>query len=60
MRATPAEVFLENLEQIWPEDALDYMPRERAYEELKRLTGQDFGYDVEKWKSWLRTHRFLR
>jgi hypothetical protein len=26
---------------------------ERAYAELMRLTGQDFGYDTKAWERWL-------
>lgn len=30
--------------------------REKSYELLKSLTGQDFGYDQAKWKEWLINH----
>ncbi len=36
---------------------LHYVSREAAYEELKKLTGQDFGYDVAKWREHLRANR---
>ena len=31
-----------------------YLPEEKAYSQLKELSGQDFGYDVEKWKLWFK------
>ena len=55
MSAMPAEVLLDNLEGVWPEDALEFMPKERAYQELKALTGEDWGYDVEKWRACLKS-----
>jgi hypothetical protein len=39
-----------------PEDSFA-MPREVAYKRLKNETGQDFGYDVEKWREWLWNNR---
>lgn len=30
------------------------LSKEDAYEKLKNITGQDFGYDIELWKEWLR------
>ena len=34
--------------------AVPRVSRETAYEELKRLTGQDFGYDVKAWRQWFK------
>jgi hypothetical protein len=31
-----------------------HCPREIVYEELKRHTGQDFGYDIKAWRQWLK------
>jgi hypothetical protein len=31
-----------------------YLPRETAFNRLKQLTGQDFGYDAEAWKKWFK------
>lgn len=36
---------------------LHHMTPEAAYQELKQRTGQDFGYDVEKWRAYLRANR---
>ena len=33
------------------------MTKEDAYKMLKSLTNQDFGYDVNVWKNWLKKHR---
>jgi hypothetical protein len=30
---------------------------EEAAQELREVTGQDFGLDADKWADWLRTHR---
>jgi hypothetical protein len=54
-RLSPFEFLLRNLEGIpdgMPRDSW-YMSQERAYSELKRQTGQDFGYDVDAWAQWL-------
>ncbi|MDY0095904.1 MAG: hypothetical protein RBT80_24675 [Candidatus Vecturithrix sp.] len=57
MRITPIEFLLENLEQAFPKDSLSYIPQEQAYEELKEVTGVDFGYDVMQWKQWLKNRK---
>jgi hypothetical protein len=31
--------------------------KEEARLQLKRLTGEDFGLDAEKWSEWIKTHR---
>src|SRR5262249_32743289 len=33
-------------------DSMYYLPKATAYEELKKLTGQDFGYDDMLWEEW--------
>ncbi len=57
MRALPIKIFLMNLEQTLPQDSLYYMPKEQAYEELKKATGVDFGDNVVKWKQWLQNNK---
>jgi hypothetical protein len=52
MFASPFEVRMLNLRQELPEHSICYMTKEEAYEELKKETGQDFGYDVHKWEEW--------
>lgn len=34
----------------------EYLSRKEAYAQLKLHTGQDFGYDVDKWEQWVRDH----
>jgi hypothetical protein len=51
MWATPFEIMLANLRQRNP-DPMYYKPRVEAYEELKRITGQDFGYNDLRWEEW--------
>jgi len=52
MFASPFEVWMMNLSQEIPKHSLHYMTKEEAYEELKKETGQDFGYEVDKWEEW--------
>jgi len=50
--------LLLNLEgKVIPRTRRDYLPREKAYEMLKKDTGQDFGYDVKAWKKWLEENK---
>jgi hypothetical protein len=51
------ELLLQGLAGDAPPRSLGYMSPEAAYEELKRRTGQDFGYDVENWREYIRGHR---
>jgi hypothetical protein len=55
MRLTVEQILLRCLEGKMPQNSLAYMSVEEAYEELKRDTGQDFGYDVKAWKQWFKT-----
>jgi hypothetical protein len=48
------ELLLRNLAQTIPQNRRGYMPREKAYEELKKHTLQDFGYDARAWKRWFK------
>jgi hypothetical protein len=59
MWASPFEMLLANLRQQMP-DPMYQMCRAKAYEELKKLTGQDFGYDDKLWEEWgFRNDMFL-
>jgi hypothetical protein len=49
--------LLRNLGGMIPRDALPYMSPEEAHKLLMSETGQDFGYDVERWRQWLRENR---
>lgn len=34
------------------------MSKEQAYERLKKLTKEDFGYDIEAWKEYFDQHDY--
>ncbi len=36
-----------------------FMPRKEAYRQLKESTGQDFGFDVGRWKTWLLENGYI-
>ena len=63
MRLKPYQILLYNLkEKFHPDDGATrriYMTKEDAYNMLKTLTEQDFGYDVEKWEEWLKEKKKL-
>ncbi len=59
-RITPVEGFLLNLQQKIEKGRREYLPRDAAYEKLKDLTGEDFGYDAEEWRTWIKKHGLLR
>jgi hypothetical protein len=56
-RLTMGQLLLSNLAEQMPIGGWGYMTKEAAREQLKKLTGQDFGYDLKAWKTWLREHR---
>jgi hypothetical protein len=37
-------------------DNLYFMTPQRAADELREKTGQDFGLDADRWEAWLRGH----
>lgn len=50
------ELLIANLrEELWP-GRREYLTKEQAYEQLKYHTGQDFGFDIERWEQWVREH----
>ena len=49
----PHEGFLKNLRQEIHPDSRAYLSREDAYVQLRRATGQDFGYDADAWERWI-------
>jgi hypothetical protein len=53
MRISPEELFIENLDEQISKESMQYMPKERALDALKKISGEDFEYDVDKWKKWL-------
>ena len=44
----PFDTLIANLKGEVPR-SLYYMPKELAYEELKMISGEDWGYDAEAW-----------
>jgi hypothetical protein len=54
MRIKLSELLLLNLEEKLSEQHHIYRTKEEAYQELKHLTGQDFGYDIAAWEKWFR------
>jgi hypothetical protein len=50
------ELLLRGLEGTSDPNSLRYISREAAYLELRQRTGQDFGYDIEKWREYVRLH----
>lgn len=56
----PLEGLLKNLKQEIPSyRRREYLTRERAYELLKQWTGQDFGFDADKWGDWVHENQDL-
>ena len=54
MRLKPIERLLKNLAgDIPPRMRREYLSAEVAYEKLKKMTGEDFGLDLEKWTEWV-------
>jgi hypothetical protein len=47
------ELLIANLREEIPKGTMPYMSRDEAYKELKVGTGQDFGFDGNKWKEWI-------
>jgi hypothetical protein len=55
-RLTPVQGLLMNLNQEIEPGRREYLSKEQAYKRLKELTGQDLGYDVEKWGKWFKSN----
>ena len=51
------EILLRGLAETATPNTLSYVSRDDAYTELKRRTGQDFGYDLDKWREYIRANR---
>jgi hypothetical protein len=51
------EMLLRGLAGEADPNTLSYISREAAYAQLKRRTEQDFGYDVEKWREYIRANQ---
>lgn len=50
------ERFLENLRGEWGPGMSHYCSRDVALDGLRKITGQDFGYDCDAWDTWIRSH----
>jgi hypothetical protein len=51
------QILLANLEGAVPKGTLAYLPRGDVLGELRVWTGQDFGYDAARWRTYLRDQR---
>jgi len=56
-RLAPFQGLLLNLEGKIEPGSPAYLPKEDAYGRLKQWTGQDFHYDVQAWRTWLKEHK---
>jgi hypothetical protein len=54
-RLTLVEGLLQNLASQIEPSRREFLSREEARATLKTMTGQDFGYDVRRWREWFRT-----
>ena len=57
----PVELLLLNLEGAFdPSYVFLYIDREVALGGLRERTGQDFGYDSNRWRQWLQDNNYPR
>jgi hypothetical protein len=49
----PFDLLRTNLREMLPPDAFNYIPKSQCLAELRRLSGEDFGEDVNAWLNWL-------
>jgi hypothetical protein len=55
VRAKPAELYILNLQERIPQAfRFAYYPKEEALELLRELSGEDFGFDADRWIQWAR------
>ena len=57
MQLYPHQVFLLALEGMTSLYGRPMPSKEEARQRLRQLTGQDFGYDAERWREWLSRNR---
>lgn len=50
-------ILIRNLEGTFPHDLPYYSSKKEAYERLKEITGEDFGYDGKAWRDWYKKFR---
>jgi hypothetical protein len=54
MTLTPTQLYLKNLKGEIPSYMRrEYRSKEQALEMLRAMTGQDFGFDVQRWEEWI-------
>jgi hypothetical protein len=58
-RLTLYQILLLNLQGKLLPARREHLTKEQALAQLRERTGQDFGYDVDAWKRWLK-ERSLR
>ncbi|MEL6408260.1 MAG: hypothetical protein AAFR81_28095 [Chloroflexota bacterium] len=46
------DIHINNLKQLYPKNSRYYLSPDKAHENLKQMTKQDFGYDAEAWQKW--------
>jgi hypothetical protein len=51
-RLLPHRIYLMTLQGHTELHGRPLPPKEYALGQLKRMTGQDFGYDAEQWAAW--------
>ncbi len=53
MRMDFLEGLVRNLEERIRPGSRAYLSKEEAYKSLKLKTGQDFGFDADRWRKWI-------
>lgn len=54
MQLFPGQLAIANLKRQLEEDDRGFMSVEEAVQELRELSGLDFGNDIERWESWVK------
>ena len=54
MQLFPGQLAIANLKRQLEEDDRGFMSIEEAVQELRQLSGLDFGNDIERWESWVK------
>src|SRR5262245_16009558 len=54
MKLTPFQLYLRTM--VTGPGRFSRMSKEEAYERLKRLTRQDYGFDINRWREWGEKH----
>ena len=54
MKLSPFQLYIRSLAH--GPVKLGYLEKEEAYKQLKAITGEDFGFDVDRWREWGRDH----